>query len=210
MADVGNRIRVQEESFNASGQSNLETSAATSVVAPLAPANISPPSISASITVPFAVGATATEVHGAWSPTPTSYTYQWLDCNSAGTACTPIAGATSQTYALATTDIGDTLRVQESATDAGGTGGPATSAATPVVLPDAPVNIEPPSLEHDLTQDQVLTEVQGSWSNSPTRYTYQWQRCANTASCVNISGATAATYGVGVGDEHTGIRVEVK
>jgi hypothetical protein len=206
-ADVGHRIRAQEEAFNASGGSSVVTSAATSVVLPVAPANSSPPTISGNVSAPVAQGATLTEGHGSWLPTPTSYTYQWLDCNAAGAGCTAIAGASAQTYTLTATDIGDTLRVDEWATDAGGSGGPATSAATPVVLPNPPANVTPPSIEGDLTNGQVLTEVQGSWTNGPTTPGYQWFDCnASGADCVAIPGATAQTYtlaGSDVGDTIT-------
>ena len=42
------------------------------------------------------------------------------------------------------------------------------------------------------TSESVTT---GTWTNSPTSYTYQWQRCnAAGAECANISGATKSTY----------------
>lgn len=42
----------------------------------------------------------------------------------------------------------------------------------------------------------VLTTTNGTWSSTPSSYTYQWQRCASTVitTCANIAGATAATY----------------
>jgi hypothetical protein len=49
--------------------------------------------------------------------------------------------------------------------------------------------------------NQTLTSSAGSWNGSPTGYHYQWQRCSTTGSgCVNISGATAATYTATVDD----------
>jgi hypothetical protein len=44
-----------------------------------------------------------------------------------------------------------------------------------------------------------LTTTNGSWSGSPTTYTYQWQRCSavgDRQNCVAISGAVAQTYTV--------------
>ena len=64
---------------------------------------------------------------------PTSFSYQWQDCDAAGGTCANIGGATSQTYALAAGDSGHTIRVQEFATNVAGTGGPATSTATALV-----------------------------------------------------------------------------
>jgi hypothetical protein len=42
----------------------------------------------------------------------------------------------------------------------------------------------------------VLTTTNGTWSATPSSYTYQWQRCTSTvtSTCVNIAGATAITY----------------
>ena len=53
----------------------------------------------------------------------------------------------------------------------------------------APSNTVPPAIIGNETQGQTLTVANGTWSNSPTSYAYQWFR-ASTA----ISGATASTY----------------
>src|SRR5256885_6746517 len=56
----------------------------------------------------------------------------WLQCDSLGSGCLPIAGATSQTYVPVAADVGHALKVEETATNAGGSGS-ATSAATAAV-----------------------------------------------------------------------------
>jgi hypothetical protein len=78
------------------------------------------------------VGRTLTESHGTWSATPNLYVYQWEDCDAAGQRCTPISGASKQTYVVATSDLGDTLRVEETAFSWAGAND-AISAATSVV-----------------------------------------------------------------------------
>ena len=72
---------------------------------------------------------------------PTSYGYQWEDCNTSGEGCANIASAESSTYKLASTDVGHKLRVVVTATNAGGSG-KASSAATATVTPEGvtPVN----------------------------------------------------------------------
>jgi hypothetical protein len=75
-------------------------------------------------------GATLTEAHGLWSNGPTSYAYQWEDCDAAGQSCTPIYGATGQAYTLTWGDVGHTIRVEEIATNASGAGQPAISDPT--------------------------------------------------------------------------------
>jgi hypothetical protein len=74
-----------------------------------------------------------TEALGSWSNAPTSYSYQWEGCDSAGTNCVPIADATAQVYALIASDVGHTIRVQETATNAAGSSTPAVSTATSIV-----------------------------------------------------------------------------
>jgi hypothetical protein len=78
-------------------------------------------------------GQTFSESHGSWTNSPTSYAYQWQDCDSSGNNCSNISGATGQTYTLTTTDVGHTIRVQEKASNAEGTGTPAVSAQTTIV-----------------------------------------------------------------------------
>ena len=191
---AGHRLRVIETARNVWG-SGSSASAATAVVLPLAPANLTPPQIDVQVGVAhIEPGDTLNEVHGTWSNQPlTGYRYQWADCY--GGSCTPIAGATGQSYTLTGNDVGDTIIVDESAVNLGGTGGPANSSATTAVWPNPPVNSSAPSMAGDLSAGQVVTEVQGVWSGSPTSYTYEWEVCNSVgAVCVPIAGATAQTY----------------
>ncbi len=107
--------------------SNANQGAVYVFIAP--PASTLPPAISGSATA----GQVLTEAHGSWSDTPTGYAYQWEACDSSGNSCSAIAGATGQTYQLIAGDVGDTIRVQETASNAAGSSGPASSAATGVV-----------------------------------------------------------------------------
>jgi hypothetical protein len=97
---------------------------------PPAPSNSSPPSITG---LPLQ-GQTLTAVRGTWTENPTSYARQWIRCDPLGAACTAIPGATSETYTLKSSDAGHTIRLQEWASNANGTGGPAQSDQTLVVL----------------------------------------------------------------------------
>jgi hypothetical protein len=96
-----------------------------------------PPTASAPPTISGAAwqGQTLTESHGLWSGSPTTYSYQWQDCDIDASNCTPISGATGQTYQLTGADVGHTIRVSEVASDAAGAGAPATSDPTPVIAP---------------------------------------------------------------------------
>lgn len=82
-------------------------------------------------------GQTLSEGHATWSSPPAGYAYQWQRCNSAGEACEPISKARTQTYRLVAEDVGFTIRVGESASDAEGAVTPAESEPTAAVLAQA-------------------------------------------------------------------------
>jgi hypothetical protein len=74
----------------------------------------------------------------------------------------------------------------------------------------APVNTAPPTITGTPTVGQTLTAGNGTWSNSPTSFDYQWLRCNGSgASCVSVPNGTQKTYTlVGADAGHT-IRVRV-
>lgn len=131
--DVGRKVLVIVEATNLAG-TTVAPSAISRRVAPAttppptAPTNTSLPTISGTSTE----GKTLTATTGSWSGSPTSYAYQWQDCNSSGGGCTSIAGATHSSYKLAAADVGHTVRVAVLATNSAGST-TATSAATGVV-----------------------------------------------------------------------------
>ncbi|HEY3181756.1 MAG TPA: LamG-like jellyroll fold domain-containing protein, partial [Gaiellaceae bacterium] len=207
-ADVGSTIRVVVTASNAGG-SNSATSAPTAAVTtptPAAPQNTSPPTISGTAQQ----GQALTANDGSWTDTPT-FGYQWRRCDSAGANCGTIAGATAKTYLLAAADVGSTIRVVVTASNAGGSNS-ATSAPTAVVTappPAAPQNTSPPTISGTPQQGQALTANNGSWTDTPT-FGYQWRRCNSAgASCGDIAGATARTYAVAAADVAATIRVVV-
>ena len=135
-------------------------------------------------------GDTLTTTNGNWSNSPTSYSYQWQDCSA---SCTNITGATGSSYVLQASDVGDTVDVVVTATNAGGST-PATSDQTATVqTPPAPANTAPPTISGIAEPGQTLTASTGSWSNNPTSYGYQWQDCSSS-SCSDIGGATKPSY----------------
>ena len=98
-----------------------------------APVNTSPPTISGTPQR----GSTLTANPGTWTgPTPT-FTYAWLRCGPAGRNCAVIIGATGRTYVLRTADVGRTIRVRVTATNANGSA-TATSAPTPRIVDALP------------------------------------------------------------------------
>lgn len=68
-------------------------------------------------------GTALTVDNGAWSPTPSSYSYTWQLCADSGaTSCTGIAGATTNTYTPVTTDAGKYVRAAVTPLNSGGAG----------------------------------------------------------------------------------------
>lgn len=119
-ADIGDQIEVRVAATNASGTGGPTTSQMTQQVLSLAPASAVPPSISGWPSV----GQTVTATGGSWTNSPTSISYQWLSCSGwMGFSCVPIQGATSQSYTVTSADLGTGLEIDETATNAYGSGG---------------------------------------------------------------------------------------
>ena len=71
-------------------------------------------------------------------------------------------------------------------------------------VPPAPVNTVEPVVTGTTTLGSVLTTTNGTWTNSPTSYTYKWRRGATF-----ISGATSSTYTLVYADSSAAISSEV-
>jgi hypothetical protein len=55
-----------------------------------------------------------------------------------------------------------------------------------------------------------VSTTDGTWSNSPSSYAYQWVRCNTTGgACSAISGATSKSYTLGSGDVGATVRAQV-
>jgi hypothetical protein len=141
-------------------------------------------------------GQTLTEHHGSWTNEPTSYAYQWQQCDTSGNSCKAISSATSQTYVARGEDVSHTIRVQETASNVSGPGAAAASSATAAVTgAPVPVNTSVPTITGTAQQGQTLTEHHGSWTNEPTSYAYGWLQCDSLGtSCLAIPGAASQTY----------------
>jgi hypothetical protein len=116
----------------------------TGVGSPIGLGAFAPSEVPANTTLPSVAGVaeqgqTLTVTQGQWSNAPTSIADQWEDCNSAGTSCSPIAGASGTTYKLTASDVGLTVRVREMAGNEHGTGSAALSAKTATVSSNAPM-----------------------------------------------------------------------
>ncbi len=84
-----------------------------------------------------------------------------------------------------------------------------TKTVTATALPAVPVSYseEPPTITGTPMQGQILSESHAFWSNSPSSYSYQWERCDSGGGCQAIEGATGQTYVLTSSDIGSTIRV---
>ena len=133
--DLGHTVVVVVTATNSAG-SDTATSAASAVL-PAPPANTTPPSITGT----KELGSVLTADPGTWSGTgPLDMTYQWQRCDFFGNNCVDITGEIGSTYTLGTDDVGHTIKVVVTASNAAGSdsaGAPASAAVTdPTPDPD--------------------------------------------------------------------------
>ncbi len=173
--------------------------------APDAPTNTVVPTISGTAFV----GATLTADDGTWSATPApTFAYQWQRCDADGMSCNDLIPFTAQTYLVQQADTGSTLRVVVTATNTAGTAGATSARTAPVEA--APANTVLPAISGVASEGQVLSAVDGAWSNSPTGFAYLWQRCDSAgANCAGIGGATSSAYRLVAADVGRTLRVVV-
>jgi hypothetical protein len=74
----------------------------------------------------------------------------------------------------------------------------------------APQNQAQPTINGQSQEGKTLTASNGTWSNSPASFTYQWQQCDSSGNnCASITGATQKTYPVAASDADKTLRVQV-
>ncbi|HEX4034884.1 MAG TPA: hypothetical protein VHX66_10615 [Solirubrobacteraceae bacterium] len=173
---------------------------------PLAPApSAPPPQIIGTAQISVALSA----ISGAWLNAPTSFSYQWLRCDTYGNSCAAIGGATSSSYTPVNADYQETLRVQVTASNAGGKSTVISSQTAPVLIAP-PVNFGQPSISGVDGQGQLLTTLDGTWNYTPTSFAFQWQQCSATGTgCSDIENATNGDYVPQSGDVGHELRVIV-
>jgi hypothetical protein len=60
---------------------------------------------------------------------------------------------------------------------------------------DKPSNVSRPTISGTPRDNETLTATTGTWTNNPTSYSFQWQRCDDKGNdCTDIQGATKSTY----------------
>ncbi len=181
---------------------------ASAVRTAASPANSTLPAITGSARA----GQTLTASSGSWSgTTPISYAYQWQRCNSSGSSCGAITGASNQNYVASSGDLGSTIRVQVTASNGDGSN-QALSAATGTVAAagGAPASTGQPNPSGKAEEGQTVSVGTGSWSGQqPITFSYQWQGCNAAGACTDIAAATAKSYLVATSQVGSALRATV-
>lgn len=196
--DVGKTVRVVVTATNSAGTGTASSTQTSVVSGTSAPTNTVAPAITGAATV----GSTLTGSNGTWTgSSPIDYQTQWQRCDSSGSGCASISGETASTHTVATADVGHTLRIVVTASNAGGSG-QATSSPTAVIGAAGPANTAIPTISGSKVEGQSLSTTNGTWSGATSiTYAYAWYRCdTNGSNCAAIAGATAATYALTAAD----------
>jgi alpha-tubulin suppressor-like RCC1 family protein len=203
-ADVGSTVRVAVTAENSVGQAPAAYSPATAEVGAIAPSSSQPPTISGIAKL----GQTLTANPGVWSGSePIDFSYEWQSCSALGEpSCIAIPGAGDEsTYTLAPEDVGQTVRVVVTATNAAGSVSEASATTQEVVA--APYALSAPTIARQganpnapttAIEGDELTAHPGEWEGSePIEYAFQWLSCTSELegeNCSEIAGATGASF----------------
>ncbi|HEX3901174.1 MAG TPA: hypothetical protein VHW74_18660 [Mycobacteriales bacterium] len=188
------------------------------VLCPVPPVNTAVPTVTGTTFV----GATLTGHSGTWTAAPNApaFTYQWQRCDGSGANCSNISGANAVTYTSpvgsppsSSPDLGKTLRLVVTGTNADGTATATSAATAPITLPPAPDLATAPVISGSLGSGQTLTVSNGTWNNGVSSFSYQWTRCDRdgVSHCAPATGAGATTssYVVSHADEGSTLEATV-
>ena len=187
--------------YGAPGSGLLTASSAVTAVPPPPVDNAAPRISGGSARRRAFAGQTLTCSSGVWANSPTAYVYQW---SRNGVA---LAGATGATHTVLPRELGDSLTCSVVASNAGGSGPSAVSASVAIRRPP-PVSASAPSISGHAVIGRRLIEAHARWSNVPTSFAYQWQRCnVRGGACRAIAGARARAHILAAADAGSTIRV---
>ncbi|MFJ2268661.1 hypothetical protein ACIOHO_20225 [Streptomyces sp. NPDC087849] len=175
---LGKKIGVTVTARRAGTPDVPATSAALTVAKGAAPRVTTTPNI----TGPVKVGAKLTTTSGSWTPSATSYGYQWKADGKA------VKGATASTYTVPASLLGKYITVTVTAHRTGHADGSATPASVKVAKGSAPKATKQPTISGTAKAGRTLKAAHGTWTPAPTSYGYQWY-----ANGKAISGATKSS-----------------
>jgi len=178
------------------------------LASPLTDPSAVPVGSNPTISLPYAsvpvVGAVITATNGTWQNQVqiSSYSYQWQRSVDNGSNWVDIAGQSSSSYTVISSDYQFRLRV---AVTARNNNGATVAVSTQSGLVDALYNVQLPIVRGFLIPGQVLETTEGIWSSKfPMTYSYQWLNNGN-----NIVGEQTSTYTLASSDIGATISVRV-
>lgn len=143
---------------------------------------------------------------------PSQFSFQWRLCDAAGLSCNDIEQATDRVYVVQSGDVGKTLRVVVTATNAAGAVR-ARSRQTGLAQPapdKAPVVTIRPTIVGTAEAGTTLTARPGTWrGGGPLRIEYHWRRCDSKGGACNDLKVTDERYTLRTPDVGHSMRVLV-
>ena len=200
--DIGVRIGLRVRAITAGGETIVD-SALTPPIAMFALSNTTRPAVSGNAYT----GETLLGDEGRWTFPNVDAAFDWRRCDADGqTNCTSV-GDGSPRFRVTAADEDHTIVLVITAAFAGQT---ATAQSLPLAISARPVPAvtSAPIVSGITKRGQLLTATTGTWTNNPTRFNYQWLRCAGT-DCQPIPGAMLETYRVAKADQGFGLAVLV-
>jgi hypothetical protein len=203
VADEGFAIRALISAVNPDGTA-AKASVATPTISSAPPVAVTSPVITGA---PMR-GDTLDSTQGLWTGTGNAYSNQWQRSADGGTTWTNITGATTDSYTLTTTDVGDLVRLRSTAVNPDATVS-APSNVTMTVSATPPVNTAAPGISGAPQRGLILNSAAGTWNGIGDTFAFQWQRSADGTTWTNISGANGASYQLQSADEGDVVRIVV-
>jgi hypothetical protein len=151
-----------------------------------------------------AIGNRMSITPGQWTGNPT-VTFTWERCTY--DACTPIGGATANTYTTGVDDLGDWNEVLVTATGALGTAQLEYETVGVVGTPYLTRSDGAITGVAQVGSTLTITNDSGWNGAQPMTFGYQWYRCSRT--CTAIDGAVNSTYRIGPSDARQRLAVQI-
>lgn len=204
-SELNNYYRVTLTAVNSISGSIKYTQIVGPVTLPKAPVITSMPVITGN----NVEGQTLYLSNGTWTSAPEpTFTYSWFRCETAEN-CVLNPTITTNSYLLGYLDGGKLIKGQVKATNSAGSA--IGYAVTPLILGTIE-NRTPPKITGAISIGSSIQTDNGTWSSEqPFTYIYKWQQCLTVtpSTCVDIPGATSATYSIGKADANYFLRSAV-
>jgi hypothetical protein len=144
-------------------------------------------------------GASLTVSTGSWTNSPSSYAYQWLRCDSAGNNCSPISGATANSYTAQQQDVGASLRAAVTATNSAGSSTATSNPTTPITASSGSSGFPTTAVLDNF--NRAGPDPGANWSSlfsSEPKFTLSGNQAVGPASSYAAAAWNAASFGPNV------------